>query len=129
MADDFAIHVHDLAGALARRDSSLPLDDRGVAVFLRHEADLVRLFLVCDGKAGLLRDGANLRLRQLAEREECLGKLRLRELEEEVRLILREILRLAELAHAVSVRNSRVMDAPDLVGPARLRLLKEEIER
>src|SRR5204863_9556637 len=104
-----ALDADDLSLHLTRRDPRLVLDDRGVAVGLRHEADLVRLLLARDRETAHLRDIAHLRLGQLAEREERFRELRLRQLEEEVGLILREIARLPQLVTVAILHDPRVV--------------------
>ena len=74
-ADHVAIDVDDLSRLLARPDAGLALHDRGVAVLLRDEADLVRLLLPRHRKAGGRRDLAHFRLRHLAEGEEGVAEL------------------------------------------------------
>src|SRR5690348_190328 len=127
-ADDRPIRVDDLARALARGDARFPLDDGGITVLLRHEADLVRLLLARDRQSALLRDVADLRLRQIAERKERVAQLILRQLEEEVRLVLRQIASLAQLELAIPRRQARVMAGGNFLRANRDRLLMKEIE-
>ena len=104
-ADHVAVDVDDLAGAFARRDAGLALDDRRVAILLRHEADLVRLLLSRHRQPASSAIVAHLRLRQLAEGKQRVAKLLLRQLEEEVRLVLRQMQRLAQLERPPSSRS------------------------
>ena len=109
--------------------AGLALHDRGVAVGLRHEADLVRLLLARHVQPCLLGHVAHLGLGHLAEGEERAAELLLRQLEEEVRLILRQVQRLAQLEAAVGVAgDARVVARGDFLRADGARLLVKEIE-
>ena len=89
-------------GAIGQR----ALDEARV-VAVGNEADLLAVRLVGDGQAAIACVGAHVGLRQLADRERRAGELRLRQREEEVRLVLRGVARRAGAAGARSSHRPR----------------------
>src|SRR5689334_21988397 len=83
----------------------------------------------CGRQSGRVGDVAHLGLPHLAEGEERVAELLLRELEEEIRLVLGAVDGLAQLERAVAgARDPRVVAGSDLLRADGLRLLVKEVE-
>src|ERR1044072_2413814 len=92
------------------------------------EADLHALALVGNDQAGVARDLAHFGLRALAEREARAGELCLRELEEEVALVLRLVDAAVELWPCRPFDDARVVAGGHRVGADRASAREQRIE-
>ena len=128
LADDIAFGIDDFARSFSTRDSRFALDDRCIAVLLRNEADFVGLFLPRDRQAGLCGDCSHLRFRQIAERKKRLSELFLRQLEQKIGLILRQVLCFAQLKTLFAACDACVMARCNFFCSDRLRFPMKEIE-
>ena len=107
--------------------------EEGRQVDLADEADALRIFLFGGREFGQAGDLADLRLGQVADREQGAGKLFLRQLAEEIALVLVRVGTRQDAVEPFPVRSgafrpAAVMPGGHIVGPEALRGLQEGVE-
>ncbi|TPW00551.1 MAG: Uncharacterized protein FD125_3105, partial [bacterium] len=118
-AEDAALRIHDGPRGLRRLQM---LAQEAILVAVAHEADVLAVRLLRRAQAQVPRDRADLGLGQLPQRKQRPGQLRLGQVEEDVRLVLRGIRGAAQHRAAAGgvMRHAGVMAGGDRLRPAGL---------